>query len=279
MIRGDLTSGIYVPAPDLGTGPKEMAVIYGELHIPECVTGKPLGIGGLPGRKEATGRGVAFSAISAVKKILKRDIKGINVAIQGFGNVGSWTAYFLDKMGAKVIAVSDITGGLYNKKGIDIAKLIHYVSEKGNIKGFDGDKISNEELLSVDTEVLIPAAVENVLTKTTAPKVKASLVVEGANGPTTKEADEIFEKKGTIVIPDVLANSGGVIASYIEWKSAKSGSMTSTEEVYEFIDKTIEKSFDKMTALAKVKKRTFKEAALVLSAQEVVEAMENRGWI
>ncbi|OGF45000.1 MAG: hypothetical protein A2452_08545 [Candidatus Firestonebacteria bacterium RIFOXYC2_FULL_39_67] len=279
IIRGDLSSGYYIPAPDMGTGPREMAAIYGELHISECVTGKPIGIGGLPGRKEATGRGVAFSASYASKKLLKCDVKGLKVAIQGFGNVGSWTAYFLQEMGAKIVAVSDVNGGLFNANGLDIKKLMEYTNKNRFVKGFEGDSITNEELLGVDAEILIPAACENVITNKTAQKVKAKLVVEGANGPTTKEGDEVLNNKGVEVIPDFLANSGGVIASYIEWKSAKSGSLTSAEEVFEFIDRTIEKSFEKLLALSKSRDLTSKEAGLVLAVQEVIHAMENRGWI
>ncbi|MFH1074943.1 MAG: Glu/Leu/Phe/Val dehydrogenase [Candidatus Firestonebacteria bacterium] len=279
IIRGDLLSGYYIPAPDMGTGPREMAAIYGELHISECVTGKPIGIGGLPGRKEATGRGVAFSASYGSKKLLKCDVKGLKIAIQGFGNVGSWAAYFLQEMGARIVAVSDINGGLYNPKGFDIKKLMDYTNKNRSIKGFEGDSISNEELLGVDAEILIPAACENVLTNKTAQKVKAKLVVEGANGPTTKEGDEVLNNKGVQVVPDFLANAGGVIASYIEWKSAKSGSLTSAEEVLEFIDRTIEKSFEKLLALSNARKLTNKEAGLVLAVQEVISAMEDRGWI
>ncbi|OGF50932.1 MAG: hypothetical protein A2231_09995 [Candidatus Firestonebacteria bacterium RIFOXYA2_FULL_40_8] len=279
IIRGDLTAGYYIPAPDMGTGPREMASIYGELHISECVTGKPIGIGGLPGRKEATGRGVAFSTAYATKKLLKTDVKGLKVAIQGFGNVGSWAAYFLHEMGAKIVAVSDVNGGLYNAGGLDVKKLMEHVEKNKTLKGFGGDAITNEELLGVDAEILVPAACENVLTNKTAQKVKAKLVVEGANGPTTKEGDEVLNNKGIEVIPDFLANSGGVIASYIEWKSAKSGSLTSAQEVFEFIDSTIEKSFEKLLTLAKARDLTNKEAGLVLAVQEVIHAMENRGWI
>ena len=279
IIRSDLASGYYVPAPDMGTGPKEMATIYGETHIPECVTGKPLGIGGLPGRKEATGRGVAFSAYYGMKKLFKKEIKGRRVAIQGFGNVGSWAAYFLEEMGAKIVAVSDLNSGLINKKGFDIKKLMAHYNINNSLKGFEGEAISNEDLLALDVDILIPAACENVLTNKTAPKVKAKLVVEGANGPTTREADEIFMKMGVEVIPDILANSGGVIASYIEWKSAKSGSLTSAAEVFEFIDRTIERCFESLLTLKKLRKLTNKESGLVLAVKEVINAMENRGWI
>ncbi len=278
-MRADLVSGVYIPAPDMGTTPKEMAVIYGELHIPECVTGKPLGVGGLPGRKEATGRGVAYSAGVAAGKCLKTDIKGLRCAVQGFGNVGSWTCYFLEKMGAKVIAVTDLSGGIYDRKGIDIPALMLHVQKTGGFDGFAGDKITNEELLSFDCDILLPAAREDVLTEKNASKVKAKMVVEAANGPTTKTADKILTDKGVIVIPDILANSGGVIASYIEWRSAKSGVLTSSDEVFEFIDSTIGRSFEKILSLVKDRKMTHKDAALTLATEEVVSAMESRGWI
>ena len=279
VMRNDLISGSYVPAPDMGTGPKEMAVIYGETHIPECVTGKPLGIGGLPGRKEATGRGVAFSTGFAVKNCLKSDIKGMKIAVQGFGNVGSWACFFIEKMGATIVGVSDISGGLYNEKGLNIEKLMEYYNSKKTLKGFGGDDISNEQLLGVKCDIIIPAACENVLTDKTASGVQAKMVVEGANGPTTAEADALLGKKGVIVVPDILANSGGVVASYIEWRSAKSGSLTSAEEVYEFIDKTIEKSFNKMLAIQKDRKINLKDSAMTIAVEEVITAMSNRGWI
>ncbi len=278
-MRADLVSGVYIPAPDMGTTPKEMAVIYGELHIPECVTGKPLGVGGLPGRKEATGRGVAYSTAAAAGKCMKADIKGLECAVQGFGNVGSWTCFFLQKMGAKVTAVSDLSGGIFNKNGIDIQALSEHVQKTGCFDGFAGDKITNEELLSLNCDVLLPAAREDVLSDGNASKVRAKMVVEAANGPTTKDADKILHEKGVIVIPDILANSGGVIASYIEWRSAKSGVLTSADEVFEFIDSTIGRSFDKILSLVKDRKMTHKDAALTLATEEVVSAMESRGWI
>ncbi len=214
-----------------------------------------------------------------MKKLFKKEIKGRRVAIQGFGNVGSWAAYFLEEMGAKIVAVSDLNSGLINKKGFDIKKLMAHYNINNSLKGFEGEAISNEDLLALDVDILIPAACENVLTNKTAPKVKAKLVVEGANGPTTREADEIFMKMGVEVIPDILANSGGVIASYIEWKSAKSGSLTSAAEVFEFIDRTIERCFESLLTLKKLRKLTNKESGLVLAVKEVINAMENRGWI
>ena len=281
LIRNDLMSGVYIPAPDMGTGPREMAIIYGELHIPECVTGKPVGIGGLPGRKEATGYGVAMSAIHAYSKYFKKDMKGVKVAVQGYGNVGSWAAYFLHDRGAKVVAISDVTGGIYNKEGIDITRLSEYVKEKNQVTGFPGsDEISNEELLALDDiEILIPAAVENVINDKTAPKIKAKIIVEGANGPTTAEGDKIIDQKGIILVPDILANSGGVIGSYIEWRSSKSGSITPVVEVYKIISDLIIQSFERVSDLASKEKMTNRNASLVLATQEVISAMQERGWI
>ncbi|OGS21706.1 MAG: hypothetical protein A2252_11490 [Elusimicrobia bacterium RIFOXYA2_FULL_39_19] len=281
LIRNELTSGNYIPAPDIGTGPREMAIIYGELHIPECVTGKPISIGGLPGRKEATGYGVAMSAIHAYNKYFKKDIKDVKVAVQGFGNVGSWAAGFLFERGAKIVAVSDFYSGIYNKEGLDIKKLNEYLKEKGKVEGFPvADKISNEELLCLsDIEILIPAAVERVINEKTAPKIKAKLIVEGANGPTTPDGDKILDEKGIIVVPDILANSGGVIGSYIEWKSSKSGSITPVSEVYKSISDLIIHSFERVSDLAQKEKLTNRNASLVLATQEVINAMNERGWI
>ncbi|OIO75713.1 MAG: hypothetical protein AUJ85_02350 [Elusimicrobia bacterium CG1_02_37_114] len=281
LIRNELTSGIYIPAPDMNTGPKEMAVIYGELHIPECVTGKPIGIGGLPGRKEATGYGVAVSVAYSYNKYFKKDLNGVAVAVQGFGNVGSWTAHFLKEKGARIIGISDISGGVYNKKGLDMDKLCEHMKEKDsklcNFSG--GDKITNEELIGLDVEIFVPAALENVITKDTAPSIKAKLIVEGANGPTTPEADSILEDRGIIVVPDFLANSGGVIGSYMEWKSSKSGSITPVSEVYRTISDIITGTFEKIFSLGSAKKVSNRKAAMALAVQELIETMKDRGWI
>ena len=279
LIRNELAYGAYIPAPDIGTGPREMAVIYGEMHIPECVTGKPLGIGGLPGRKEATGYGVAFVADYSHHKYFGRDIRDIKIAIQGFGNVGSYTAYFLNKRGAKIVCVSDISGGIYNSKGMDIEELDIHVKKHGSIAGFPGDKIKNEDLLLLDVDILIPAAIEDVITRDIAKKVKAKMIVEGANGPTTSEADKILNDKGTIVIPDILANSGGVIASYIEWRSAKAGSITPAKEVYITIEDIIEKTFEKMYFEVSDKKISNRSACIAIAVREIISTMQDRGWI
>ena len=196
IARPELATGAYVPAPDLGSGPQDMAIIYGETHMLECVTGKPPRVGGLPGRLEATGRGVAHSARIALDKELHKSVEGATVAVQGFGNVGSWTARFLWDWGAKIVAVSDVTAGVYNPNGLDVKALQEFASRRGELKDTGGDKVTNKEILGLKVDCLIPAAVEKVLTAETAGSVQAPLIVEGANGPTTAEADAILRRQG-----------------------------------------------------------------------------------
>ncbi len=280
LLESDLMNGVYIPAPDLGSRPSDMATIYGQTHILSSVTGKPPRLGGLPGRKEATGRGVAHAAKLALERILKRPVKGATVAVQGFGNVGSWAAKFLHEMGAKIVAVSDHTGGWFNPDGLEIDPVMKCASVDGCLAAERvGDRITNAELLALDVDVLAPCAVENVLTRDSAPRVRAKLVVEGANGPTTEEGDAILEKNGVVAIPDFLANAGGVIASYIEWRSAKSGSITDRREVFESIEKVIETAFTEVAAVAKEKAISHRRAAECVAVDEVVGAMQDRGWI
>jgi glutamate dehydrogenase (NAD(P)+) len=280
LIESDLVNGVYIPAPDLGSRPADMATIYGQTHILSSVTGKPPRLGGLPGRKEATGRGVAHSVALGLERVFKRPVKGATVAVQGFGNVGSWAAKFLRDMGATVVAVSDHTGGWFNPKGVEIDPVMKCTSVTGCLGPEKvGDRITNAELLALDVDVLAPCAVEKVITDATAPTVRAKLVVEGANGPTTEEGDAILEKKGIVAIPDFLANAGGVIASYIEWRSAKSGSITDKREVFESIDKVIDAAFTEVESVAKEKKISHRRAAECVAVNEVVGAMQDRGWI
>ncbi len=276
----ELMHGTYVPAPDLGSTPQDMAAIFGQTHMLESVTGKPPRVGGLPGRLEATGRGVAHTARLAADKLLGRAIEGLSVAVQGFGNVGSWAAAFLAQWGAKVVALSDVTGGIYNAEGLDVAGLARYAGVNGGFAGSPvGDAITNDELLALEVDCLIPAAVERVLTHETAARVRAALIVEGANGPTTPEADAVLADMGVFVVPDILANSGGVIASYIEWRKAKSGSITSREEVFAAVEELIARTLDEVFTLASEKKTTHRTAAQVCAVSEVVSAMRDRGWI
>ncbi len=278
MMRLELMNGFYVPAPDMGTGPYDMAVIYGETHKPESVTGKPPRIGGLPGRREATGRGVAHATEVGLARVLNRSAEGARIAVQGFGNVGSWTCCFLQEAGARIVAVSDENGGLFNGAGLDIRELMAYAEEHGELPR-TGDRISNEELLTMDVDVLVPAALENQITGQNAGQVQAKLIVEGANGPTTREADAILDERGITAIPDILANCGGVVASYVEWRQGKSGSITEARETYATITERIDKGFDLISELVADKNVSYRTAAEILAVSEVVEAMKERGWI
>jgi glutamate dehydrogenase (NAD(P)+) len=279
MISGELRSGAYVPAPDLGSTSADMAVIYGETHIPESVTGKPPRVGGLPGRREATGYGVAHIAALASEVFLKKPLKDVRVAIQGFGNVGQWTCSFLQERGAQIVAVSDITGGVYRDTTVPVGELSEHVLRTGGVVGCEGDAISNEELLTLDVDMLIPAAVESVIDEKNAERVSARLVVEAANGPTTPAGEAILNDRGIPIIPDILANSGGVIASYVEWHQAKSGAMTKAEETYQTVAEQIEAAFHRVRGTAEDQHVTARVAAQAVAVEELIATMRDRGWI
>lgn len=270
-----LNTGAYVPAPDMGTGPSDMATIYGYTHSLESVTGKPPRIGGLPGRKEATGYGVATTVRLAASALLNKQLPDITVAIQGYGNVGLWTAQFLSNWGAKVVAVSDIGTSVYIDKGLPIAEMANtkILSTTGL------PTISRDELLTLPVDVLIPAATGGVIDGDLASKLNAKLVIEAANDPTTEEGDEILAKRGIPLVPDFLANSGGVVASYIEWRQAKSGSLTDAKETYEFIERQITRAFEKVISISAKEKCNIRIAAQMLAVNEVIESMQDRGWI
>ncbi len=280
MLKEELGNGVYIPAPDMGSGPHEMAIIYEETNLPESVTGKPPEVGGLHGRKEATGRGVATITKKSVKELLGKDIRDVKIAVQGFGNVGSWACKFLVEMGGKIVAVSDLSGGLFDSNGLNIKELHEYAIKNGGLKDSKKyKKITNKELLELEADVLIPAACGNVIDKDNANKINAKLIVEAANKPTTKEADEILEKREIPVVPDILANSGGVIASYVEWRQAKSGALTKTEETYKVIDNLISESFNRVVKSAKEKGVVYRDMALAISVEKVIKSMEARGWL
>ncbi|MEW6222483.1 MAG: Glu/Leu/Phe/Val dehydrogenase [Candidatus Hadarchaeota archaeon] len=278
-IRYELISGNYVPAPDLGTGPREMAAIFAETHLRECVTGKPVGIGGLPGREEATGYGISVVVERAVKEFLKKELRDVTVAVQGFGNVGSWTCSFLAEKGVKVVGVTDSKGGVINRNGINIAELRKWVKERGSLKGYKGIELSNEELFKLDVDILIPAATGGVINETNVGTVNASLVIEGANAPTTKAADDILKKKGVVVVPDILANAGGVVASYDEWRKGKSGSKTKKEETYATIKGTLLEVFDEVLDTSSKENISLRKAALLTATNRLVDTMRGRGWL
>ncbi len=275
-----------IPAPDMGTDDRVMAWIvdeYSKLNgnkfIPGVVTGKPLELGGSKGRKEATGRSVMLTTLLALKELLGENPEGLTVAVQGFGNVGSIAAKLLSQRGLKVVAISDRTGGYYNEHGILINQAILYRDQNdGVLEGFKGgEKISNKELLELNVDILIPAAVENVITKENAPHIKARLIVEGANGPTTPQADEILEDKGVWVIPDIIANAGGVTASYFEWVQNRRGHYYTEAEVNDRIDQIIKEAFERMLHKAFRHKVSLRLGAYLSAVERVAKGLELLG--
>ena len=275
VLGWSMSSAKYIPAPDLGTGPSDMAMIYGNTHIPESVTGKPYRIGGLPGRTEATGYGVASSVKMAAEAVLGKSLEGTTVAIQGFGNVGKWTATFLAEWGAKVVAISDIESASYCESGMDLTK----IASCKTVADMGYSSISAQDLLLLPVDILVPAAVEDVITPEVASKLQAKMVIEAANDPTTNEGDIVLVDRGIPVIPDILANAGGVIASYIEWRQAKSGSLTDKSETYAAIEKQMEAAFKSVIAVADSEKIPHRLAAQVLAVDEVVKSMIDRVWL
>ncbi|TAE50832.1 MAG: Glu/Leu/Phe/Val dehydrogenase [Bacteroidetes bacterium] len=225
-----------IPAPDMGTSQREMAWIFHEYsriygYTPGVVTGKPLHLGGSKGRIPATGWGVMRNTMMALAE-MKMDPHNTTCAVQGFGNVGSWAAKLLQDEGLKIIAISDHTGGYHRQEGIDVREAVKYTKKNGSLEGFSGGKrISNGELLALDVDVLVPAAIENVITESNAEFLQARIIVEGANGPISANADSILDEKGILIIPDILANSGGVIVSYFEWVQNRRGHYYSEEEI------------------------------------------------
>ena len=266
-----------IPAPDMGTNAQVMAWImnqYEKYHgfNPACVTGKPVELHGADGREEATGRGVAIITREALNKI-KIPLEGARIAIQGFGNVGSFAARILHEMGAKIIAVSDAFGGLSNDDGLDIPELIKHMAEHKRVEGFPGgDEIGNDELMASNVDVLIPAAIGGVLTKENAGDVRAKLIIEAANNPTTPEADEIFEKNDVLVIPDILANAGGVTVSYFEWVQNRQHFKWELSEVRRRLETIMTDSFDRVWKLSNDKKVSMRIGAYILGIGRVGRA-------
>jgi glutamate dehydrogenase (NAD(P)+) len=273
-----------IPAPDVYTGGKEMAWIMdtysalkGNFVQPEVITGKPIAIGGSLGRTEATGRGLAFTVREATKK-LKINMKAATVAVQGFGNAGQFASQLVEEQGAKVIAASDSKGGVYIKSGMDIVALRKHKDKTSSVVGFSGAKsISNEELLETECTILIPAALENQITGKNASKVKAKLVAEAANGPTTPEADDILFKNKILVVPDILANGGGVTVSYFEWLQNLRREYWTEAEVNERLDRNITKSFLDAYETSEKYGVNMRKACTVLAVNRVIEAIKLRG--
>lgn len=274
-----------IPAPDMGTSGREMAWILDELNkingedSPGVITGKPIVLGGSLGRDAATGRGVMISTFCALKK-LGLDPKKVTAAVQGFGNVGSHTARLLAQKGIKVCAIGDHTATFWNEAGFDIISALNYVKTNGGVlKGFTGGvEIKSEELLTANVDVLVPAALQNVITEEVAHKIKAKLIVEGANGPTTPEADAILQEKNIIVVPDILANGGGVTVSYFEWVQNKMGYYWTEKEVNEKHDLSMETAFENVWVNAHEFNTTMRLGAYISALKKIEQGVKLKGF-
>ncbi len=272
-----------VPAPDVGTTGQIMAWIMDtySMHLgysmPAVVTGKPVEIGGSLGRNEATGRGVIYAVREAMKH-LNLPFEGATVAVQGFGNVGSISARTAHETGMKVVAVTDVTGGVYNPKGLDLPALIQHAAATRSVAGFPGaDAITNEELLALKVDVLIPAALENQITSANADRVQCKVLAEGANGPTTPEADDRLNARGVFILPDILCNGGGVVVSYLEWVQDLQAFFWEEEEINRHLERHVTKAFRRVVAEAEKRRIDNRTAAQVLAIQRVAEVTTIRG--
>ena len=274
---------VDVPAPDVNTNPQVMAWIVDtySMHmrktVTSVVTGKPVFLGGSRGRKEATGRGIMFIAREA-GSVYGVPLKNATVAIQGFGNVGSTAAKLIAAQGAKVVALSDVNGGIYNENGIDVNAALRKVQESGTIVNLPGTKpITNKQLLELNVDFLIPAALENQITKENAENIKAKIIVEGANGPTTTEADEILNKKGIKVIPDILSNAGGVTVSYFEWVQDREGYFWKESVVNDRLEEVMVDAFTDVYQMSQQYKVPMRLAAYMVAIKRVADITEARG--
>ncbi len=272
-----------IPAPDVNTDPQIMSWMMDTYSMnvgyssPGVVTGKPVSVGGSQGRREATGRGLVIVVKKLLEKISKKP-EDTNIVVQGFGNVGSVFCDLMSKAGGKIIGISDVTGGIYKKDGLDVKKVFKYFKESGKIAGFpEAEQITNEELLQLPCDILVPAALENQITDRNADGVRAKYIVEGANGPTTPRADEILKEKGIVVIPDILANAGGVTVSYFEWVQDLQSYFWKYEQINDALYRIMSATFDSVWAVAEEKKCDPRLAAYVIAVSRVAEAVRLRG--
>ncbi len=272
-----------VPAPDVNTNERVMAWIMDtySMHkrhtVTAVVTGKPVEMGGSLGRREATGRGCTIVSREALAR-LGMSLRGARVAVQGFGNVGSVTADLLSREGATVVAVADKSGGLYNPKGLDVADMLKWVSERRHLAGYpEAEAIPGDQVLTLDCDVLVPAATENVITRKNAPDIKARIICEGANGPTSAAADEILEQKGVFVIPDILANAGGVTVSYFEWVQDRGGYFWDEETVNKRLETIMTRSFREVLTMVDKHKVSTRIACYMLAVDRVAAMHRLRG--
>jgi glutamate dehydrogenase (NAD(P)+) len=274
---------VDVPAPDMGTNEQVMAWIMDTYSqhkghaVPEIVTGKPVAIGGSLGRREATGRGVVYVTLEAAK-LLKIDLAKCTAVIQGFGNVGSVAAQELARMGVKIIGVADRTGGFFDPNGLPIDKLLEVADKNHSLEGCPyGEKISNQEILELQCDVLVPAALEMQITEVNAPRLKCRILAEGANGPTTPQADAILRDKGVFVIPDILANAGGVVVSYFEWVQGLQNFFWTADEVNGKLCDVLIKAFHQVHEMSRKQGVDMRQAALMIGIERVARAMLWRG--
>jgi len=244
---------------------------------PAVITGKPISLGGTVGRDAATGSGIMHVVQEAARR---RGLSpnGTTVAIQGFGNAGQWSARLLAGKGYQVVAVSDTSGGIHNGHGLDIEAAITQKNNSGRVTDYPkADRITNEELLTLPVDILVPAAFENQITAANAPAVKAKIIAEAANGPTTPEADQVLNDAGVLIVPDILASAGGVVVSYFEWVQNRGGIYWEEKEVSDRLEKVMTRAFQEVAAVSETEKLTMREAALILGIRRVVEATELRG--
>ncbi|MEZ4713198.1 MAG: Glu/Leu/Phe/Val dehydrogenase [Caldilineaceae bacterium] len=274
-----------IPAPDVGTNAQIMAWMMDtySMHrgysIPAVITGKPVEVGGTVGRESATGLGVTYVTRAVLRQKLGLSIDNARVAVQGFGNVGSWTARTMDERGACIVAVSDQYGGIYNPKGLDPRRLMTHVKESRTVTDYpDGDKLTNQELLELDVDVLVPAALEGQITRENAHRIQAKVIAEGANGPTTPEADQILADKGVTVIPDILCNAGGVVVSYFEWVQGLQAFFWDEGEIRQRMEDKLIDNLDEVIAKTIRTNYSLRTAAYTIAIGRIVEAVKLRGF-
>ena len=279
---------VDIPAPDVGTNPQIMAWMVDEYskmmgrNVPATFTAKPVQLWGNPVREYATGFGVAIMAREAWRELGKGDLSGARVSIHGFGNTGQWAAYWSNKMGAKVVAVADTSGTVHDPNGLDVERLIEVKNKTGKVIMYEGGrKLQPQDALVVDSDILMPSAMENTITEHNAGNIKAKLIVEGANGPTTPEAEAMLSKRGVTIVPDILANAGGVIMSYLEWVENLQWFIWNEDETRMRLEGILVNNFkrtmNKFTALGS--NATMRDAAVITAVERVRDAMQARGWI
>ncbi|HEY1297735.1 MAG TPA: Glu/Leu/Phe/Val dehydrogenase [Chloroflexota bacterium] len=274
---------VDIPAPDVGTSPRVMAWVMDTFSMkkgyvePGVVTGKPVALGGSGGRLEATGRGLLLTTRETLRRA-GGELAGSTVAIQGFGNVGSNAARLLHAAGARVVAVSDVGGAIYDPRGLDVPRLLAFYSETSQVRGFPGTQsLDNAELLRLDADVLLPAAMEGQITRDNASEIRARIIVEGANGPTTPDADEILARRGVLVVPDILANAGGVVVSYFEWVQDRYGYFWKEADVNDRLEEKMVNAFDAVWSTRDRFNVDARTAAYILAVDRIIEARQLRG--